>query len=727
MGWFSAFLQALPFANSAMLLWGLAASVPILIHLWSKRRYQRVTWAAMEFLLTAVRKNSRRIRIEQLILLLLRASILILLAMALADPIWSLFGPLASPLSRSGSTHHVLVLDASYSMAYRASERNRFEVARQLAAQIINDSRQGDGFSLVLMADPPVTVIGDPAFSSNDALAELQRVSIRHTGANLMMTLGEIDTILQRAGARHERLQDRKVFFFTDMGRNTWEEVTGDQCRRRLGSLAEQASLVLIDVGQTDVQNLAITGLEISEPLVTVGHPVRIEAEIENFGSRDQQDKQIALHIDGQQVLTEAVNVPASERATAAFVHRFDAPGEHRIELRLHDDPLDVDNHRWASIPVREAIRVLCVEGRPGEARHVALALEPGLTKPERVQVLTHFENVLLELDLLQFDAIFLCNLARLGRDEANLLRDYAGHGGGLVVLLGDQVQAENYNTMLGGPPGQRLLPAELDIVVGEGDYRFDPLDYQHPIVSPFQGHVRSGLLTAPVWRYFRVRTLAGDPSRTVLAFDTGDAAIVEHRVQTGGCILVTTATSPQSVDRSTTPPTPWSALSTWPSFPPLIQEILAHAVRGRIESRNRQVGEPLQGTVRETSNHNLNVTVERPDQSTDRLAVLADGNDIRWGYTDTNRSGLYTIRCDAPVDREELFAVNVDTRESDLQRLELEQLPSRLRIGMQADEPDSVFSTDQPTQYFRHVLALLLILLLVESSWAWYLGNASA
>ena len=85
-----------------MLLWGLAASVPIIIHLWSKRRYNRVAWAAMEFLLAAVRKNSRRIRIEQLILLLLRVAILILLAVALADPVWSLFASLGSPLAGRG-------------------------------------------------------------------------------------------------------------------------------------------------------------------------------------------------------------------------------------------------------------------------------------------------------------------------------------------------------------------------------------------------------------------------------------------------------------------------------------------------------------------------------------------------------------------------------------------------------------------------------------------------
>ena len=111
MSWLSALLNSLPFTNPAMLLWGFAASLPIIVHLWSKRKYNEVTWAAMEYLLAAVRKNVRRIRIEQLILLLIRVAILILLAVALADPVLSLFPTLGSSLGTAGQTHFVLVLD----------------------------------------------------------------------------------------------------------------------------------------------------------------------------------------------------------------------------------------------------------------------------------------------------------------------------------------------------------------------------------------------------------------------------------------------------------------------------------------------------------------------------------------------------------------------------------------------------------------------------------------
>ena len=59
--------------NPALFLLGVAAiSSPIIIHLLNKRKFKRVDWAAMDFLLEADKKNRRRVRLENFILLLLR-------------------------------------------------------------------------------------------------------------------------------------------------------------------------------------------------------------------------------------------------------------------------------------------------------------------------------------------------------------------------------------------------------------------------------------------------------------------------------------------------------------------------------------------------------------------------------------------------------------------------------------------------------------------------------
>src|SRR4051812_9048784 len=107
---------ALGLANST-LIYGLgAAAVPILIHLLNRRKHREMPWAAMRFLMAAVRKNSRRIRIEQWLLLAVRTLIILAVVTAMAKPFLESLGAL--PVIAGRRTHRVLVLDGSLSMAY---------------------------------------------------------------------------------------------------------------------------------------------------------------------------------------------------------------------------------------------------------------------------------------------------------------------------------------------------------------------------------------------------------------------------------------------------------------------------------------------------------------------------------------------------------------------------------------------------------------------------------
>ena len=55
------------------MLWGmLAASVPVIVHLFFRARYRPLPWAAMKFLLASVEQTSRRVKFQELILLLVR-------------------------------------------------------------------------------------------------------------------------------------------------------------------------------------------------------------------------------------------------------------------------------------------------------------------------------------------------------------------------------------------------------------------------------------------------------------------------------------------------------------------------------------------------------------------------------------------------------------------------------------------------------------------------------
>jgi uncharacterized membrane protein YhiD involved in acid resistance len=70
------------------MLWGAAAiGIPIGLHFFFRSRYRTVPWAAMKFLLTSIEQTSRRLRFQELLLLLLRCAVLLLLALALARPL----------------------------------------------------------------------------------------------------------------------------------------------------------------------------------------------------------------------------------------------------------------------------------------------------------------------------------------------------------------------------------------------------------------------------------------------------------------------------------------------------------------------------------------------------------------------------------------------------------------------------------------------------------------
>lgn len=708
-----------------MLIWALAAIIPVLLHFWNQHRYQDVPWAAMEYLLVAVRDNARRLRVEQLILLLVRISILLLLAMALANPILSALPGLTGGLPNENATHTVLVLDASYSMDYRAVDQTCFEQAKTIATRITRASRQGDGFTLICMAAPPRVIIGEAAFDPNDVISEIQRLQRTDGGANLLATCAEIEKVLDLARRQNERLKRNRVCFFTDLGRSTWGQSTIDAGRVAIDRLSKSAKIELYDVGHDGASNVAVVGMTTRQPVATVARPISIDVQLESFGTRRFGAVPVTVLVDGQQIAAQRVAIPAGGQATVSVAHRFVMPGDHVLEARVDGDRLEADNRRWFSLGVRSALRVLCIEGKPGAAANVALALEPGPARTPRIRPVVRSESALLDEDLEQFSSVFICNVARFGRRQADLLRSCVRRGGGVVLFLGDQVDAENYNRLMTGDgAAQELLPARLGAAVATGAYSFDPLGYRHPIVMPFRGNEQAGLLTTPVWKYIRLEPRANSAAEVALRFQTGDPAILTQAVGRGRVILVATAASEKSVDIESTPPVPWTALPIWPSFPPLIQEMLNESLAGSAQNRNLQVGDPIEATLPSTAVAPW-VTITNPAGARQRVAIQAEGGREQCFYPDTDRCGVYRLQWDTAEAAGRAYAVNLITRESQVDRLDPVALPRAFRAGQTAvEDTAAAVPAAAPAALFRYLLAIVLVLVLLETFLAWFFGK---
>ena len=140
-------LFAFGFASPWLLLGILLVGLPVLLHLLRRRQHREEPFAANRFLAEAARKNSRRLRFQQWLLLAVRMLLLGLLAFSLARPF------LDSPTGRRDrpvTTHHVLVLDASLSMRYHDAETSRFDRSRELLERLVRGYYfLGDGHQLI--------------------------------------------------------------------------------------------------------------------------------------------------------------------------------------------------------------------------------------------------------------------------------------------------------------------------------------------------------------------------------------------------------------------------------------------------------------------------------------------------------------------------------------------------------------------------------------------------
>src|SRR3990172_4607818 len=139
-------MLAFAFLNP-LLLWALPlAAVPIVIHLLNRRRFHRIPWAAMEFLLAAMKRNRKRLRMEQWLVLLLRTLAVLFLVSLVSRPQLGGGGLLGT------RTHHVVVLDDSASMTQRTGSTVLFERAQDRIRALADDlsaRRSGDLFSIV--------------------------------------------------------------------------------------------------------------------------------------------------------------------------------------------------------------------------------------------------------------------------------------------------------------------------------------------------------------------------------------------------------------------------------------------------------------------------------------------------------------------------------------------------------------------------------------------------
>ncbi|MEN8376624.1 MAG: VWA domain-containing protein, partial [Gemmatimonadota bacterium] len=136
------------FLAPALLALAVAAAVPILLHLLQRQQGRRVVFPAIRYLRLAEREHARRIRLRQLLLLLLRVAAVMALAFAAARP-----------FLRGGQGEHrptavVVVLDNSLSASLVRGDRRLLDELKGLALAATDAAGPDDRFWVIRAAEP---------------------------------------------------------------------------------------------------------------------------------------------------------------------------------------------------------------------------------------------------------------------------------------------------------------------------------------------------------------------------------------------------------------------------------------------------------------------------------------------------------------------------------------------------------------------------------------------
>jgi hypothetical protein len=730
-------IAGLSFLHPA-LLWGLAlGGLPILLHLLQRRRYRVRRWAAMEFLRSSVRQSSRRLRIEQWLLLMVRALILILAALAIARPVWH--SPRWGWLGSRAAAQVIVVLDDSYSMGWRSEAADRghngctqFAWARDRALELLRTGlTPGDSVSVILASQPARALVRRPSFNLREIADQLEHATLSDRGTDLAGAAALCRELL-RAG--HAAAQE--VYLISDMQASAWRRPGVSDAWRQV---AVSARLHLIPSAPARGANLAVEELRVSEP-VSSGRETPIQARIANWGAQPVRNVTLTLHADGRPVASTRLDLPALGSAEARFEHTFPTAGAHTLTVSLPDDGLTVDNRGYASLLARDRIRVLVLDGHPDPdprrdaAFFLSSALAPDSGAGALAAAASPFTLQRIDgssfrgADLSQEDVVILADVPRLSPPERRALARFAADGGGVLILPGPSATAGFYNgDLLDHAPA--LMPARLGPIreAGGDAPALDLAHVDHPALARFRDAADVDLTTARFSRYFRLQAPASAAgARVVCRFTDGAIALAERPVGWG---RVTLFASPLAPD--------WNTLPFKPAFLPFLHGLIAYLGQGANRSQNMRVGEPLVWALPEAKARSASHwTMAQPDGKRVTLPPqslgVAAGTHRIVRLPSANQAGLYHLEGSSLRGKptETWFAANLDAGESDLRTLSRALLESRLHpAAFRWVDPHEALAAvvgegRRGREAWRGLLLAAVALMLCESGLAQWFGR---
>ena len=330
-----------------------AALGPIAIHLMNRRRFRVVEWAAMEFLLEAVQRNRRILRLRDILLLLLRTAVVLLFGLALARPFFS--GSFSDEDS-DAALHAVLLVDNSLSTNYQTLGRNVLDLSKTRAEEFIDELPEGSRITVVPVCGSPAGYTLDAYANREDARAALKRIVAvdRSSGAAVAADLA-------REACRQVPELSKRVVLIGDQQKTNWTTDAASIWK-------DLPEVQVVDVGPQDVENSWVEDFRVQDSIADVETMTVFSAVLRHVGPSTRENVSVSLSVDGTEVDSKTVDLSPGQSLAVSFPYQFDATPEagqplfSRAEVSLSPDRLPEDDARFLAVPVVASLPVVFVD-----------------------------------------------------------------------------------------------------------------------------------------------------------------------------------------------------------------------------------------------------------------------------------------------------------------------------------------------------------------------------
>jgi len=679
----------LNFLNPGILFGLIAASIPLLIHFLNRSKSKNIPFSTLVFLKELQQQKIRRVKLKQLLLFIIRTLIIILLVLAFARP--SIRGSLSGGMVSNANTSAVIILDNSYSMNCLHENQNLLTIAKTTATRIADQMRPGDQVYLFTSTDTSAESARQSYFDIDILKQEIQKKSIDYHPANLSASLKMAHDVLLKSDNIN-----KEIYILSDLQKSAFNTDSSQIKNEKIKSVA-------FPLAKKSVKNLLIKKINIVSTIIEKGKLFELQGVFVNTGDVATGNTLAQLFVNEEKTAQTTINLEPKTSTTENFRFILKKAGFISGYILLEDDDLNEDNKRYFSLYVPEQIKTALVGSDAFDTQIIELALNP---QRDQNSNFVFGEIPVPKMSLIepeQYDVIVLSNVPEIFPETLEKIKQFVEAGGGLVLILGDNVDVNAYNRML-----PRLdLPKLLNVIGGHSAdnavFSLSGEDLTHPIFQGmFEGEKAD--YAKPGFRFaFQVEEKQNVDK--IMLYSTGAPFLLEKKSKNGIILVMTTGLSPELTD-----------ITRRTIFAPLMTRIVGYVGYGKYSRpQNLNIGWSL--------NYKLNPDViksdlemKRPDLQYDRLEPEIRPNGAWINYFETDVPGIYALETKNKVNMQ--WAVNVYAKESDLTQIEQTVLQERYNIIL-ADADSDIQKLVTQNRYgielWKYFVFIAFLLLIIE------------